>query len=198
MVEMLVATAIFATVMTIAVGALVTIIGENNRAQTIKSVIDNVTLAVDDMSRSLKEGTNYYCISGLPNELPTGSADVTCFAGNSDTGIMYLDPSTGTYTKYRFQSTAEITANGGATTTGNIQKTTGCNSNGLNCVGWQSITAPASSVNITNMYFAVYGDGGASMQPRVLITATGVIPATANNGTSTEFDIQTTASRRPR
>lgn len=187
LVEMLVAIAIFTTFMIVAIGALVSIISENDKAQTIKSVIDNVTLAVDSISRDVREGTNYSCLD---------SHDNLSVAPCSGVGLMYLDPTnqTGTpYVKYQFVTTAVA-----GTSTGNIQKITGCNAAGACGTNvWQSITAPTANVNISNMSFMINGDGTTG-QPRVFITADGFIAVAATNGQTTEFDIQTTASQRVR
>ena len=194
LVEMLVASAIFVVVMVAAVGALVTIINADNKAQSIKTVIDNVTSAVDDMARDIRSGTNYGCLyppnPGGNNSNSQWDTNPSDCAGGSN-AVEYSPNGNANETIYYQFTTNPAPGSGG----GNIQEE--CPTQ--NCPNipntWQSITAPISVTNITNMTFYVT-PGDATDQPRVLITATGLIPS--KNGASTEFDLQTTASQRSR
>lgn len=60
-VEMIVAVGIFAVVMVLAVGALLTIVAANKTAQAMKVVMNNVNYAVEDMVRTIRSGSNYSC-----------------------------------------------------------------------------------------------------------------------------------------
>jgi len=192
LVEMLVAIAIFMSVMVSAVGALISIIHANSKAQSIKTVIDNVTFAVDSISRNVRQGTNYSCLTDLNGSTQTpNDKDILMCSG---IGIIYTNPDS-TFTQYRFVNAASIASdiiNSSATTTGNIQRRN-CDSNG--CTLWQSVTAPTSNINITSMAFTIYG-AGLTQQPRVLITTDGFIMS--GGATTTEFYLQTTASERIR
>ena len=66
LIEMMVAVALFATVMMLAVGALMSVVGASRRSQAVQSVIDNLDFALDDMSRTVRTGTDYFCGSGTP------------------------------------------------------------------------------------------------------------------------------------
>jgi prepilin-type N-terminal cleavage/methylation domain-containing protein len=70
-VEMLVAVAIFSIVMLIAVGALLTMIDANRKAQALNSVMNNLNLAIESMSREIRVGTNYNC--GGTGDCPLGN-----------------------------------------------------------------------------------------------------------------------------
>jgi prepilin-type N-terminal cleavage/methylation domain-containing protein len=190
LVEMLVSVAIFLSVMIIAVGSLISIINANRKSQGIKSVVDNVTFAIESISRDTRNGTNYKCLGS------NADADFNCSSGGPE--VSYLPSGGANLVHYRFKSL------GLAFGEGNIQKcietgaASGCDSNSSN---WQSMTAP--TVNITNMVFYVLGlgkPGGVGQtdgrQPRVIITAQGVI--TDKDGTQTSFNLQTTASERAR
>lgn len=183
LVEMLVASAIFTVFMVVAVGALMSIISANDRAQAIKTVIDNVTFAVDDMARNIRSGTNYEGSNDYGN---TWSCTT---AGCSE--IQSISGATTTY--YKFVQSSSLSTG----QQGNIQECIFPNPGDCSntSIYWQSLTAPTSTVSISNMTFYVFGDG-TNQQPRVLITVTGFIPN--KNGASTEFDIQTTASQRLR
>jgi hypothetical protein len=76
-----------------------------------------------------------------------------------------------------------------------------CNES-INSADWQSITAPTSTVNITNMTFYVLGTASSTdpiianrTQPRVIITIEGDVMS--KEGKSS-FMLQTSASERSR
>lgn len=62
--EMIVAIFIFSIVVTIASGAMLSMINANRKAQALKTVMNNVNLALDSMSRDIRFGTNYTLVSG--------------------------------------------------------------------------------------------------------------------------------------
>ena len=55
---MLVAVALFSVVMVIAMGAILTVIDANRKAQTLSSVMTNLNFAVESMTRSIKTGVD--------------------------------------------------------------------------------------------------------------------------------------------
>jgi prepilin-type N-terminal cleavage/methylation domain-containing protein len=61
LIEMMVSVALFAIVMLIGVGALLSLIDANRKAQAINSVMNNLNFAVESISRNLRVGTNYNC-----------------------------------------------------------------------------------------------------------------------------------------
>ncbi|MFA5764227.1 MAG: type II secretion system protein [archaeon] len=193
LVEMLVAIAVFMSIMVIAAGSIVNIINQNKKAQKVKSVIDNVTFALDSISREVRMGTEYRC---SVNEGVDFLDECDGSGGIYGKYFEYKNQSGASYVQYRFVSAPENVGDG------NIQQRT-CTSPHPNCSGtWQSITAPTSTVNITNMTFYVLGTGtedlpaGSKEQPRVIITAEGLV--VDKDGTETKFSLQTTVSQRVR
>ena len=63
LIEMIVSLALFSIVVTIAVGALLILIGSNSRLQSEQGVLSNLTFAIDGMTREIRTGKNYYCSS---------------------------------------------------------------------------------------------------------------------------------------
>ncbi|MAF59282.1 hypothetical protein CL631_00315 [bacterium] len=176
LVEMLISTALFAVVMLVSVGSLLSLVDANRRAQSLKSVINNLNFALENMSRNIRVGRTYHCHNSVN---PPGNLDEPKDCQNG--GILFAfeahDGDTGTASDqiiYRIKDNKmEKSANGGSTFTG--------------------ITA--EEVNITDMQF--YVDGTASNdeeQPLVVITISGTAGVTAAQQTS--FDIQTTVSQR--
>lgn len=75
LVEMIVAIFVFSVVMVVSTGALVSIIGANRKAQSVKSVMNNVAFSLDSMTRALRVGTDYDC--GVSSCASEGSESLT-------------------------------------------------------------------------------------------------------------------------
>lgn len=63
LIEIMVSLMIFSIVAFIAVGALLKIVDANRKSQTLKVTINNINFALESMSRELRVGTNYTCLS---------------------------------------------------------------------------------------------------------------------------------------
>lgn len=61
LVELLVALGLFAVAMTVAVGAVLSVVDANAKAQATQSVMNNLNIALDGMLRSVRMGTFYTC-----------------------------------------------------------------------------------------------------------------------------------------
>jgi len=57
----MVAVSIFALVMVVAIGAILSIVAANKKAQALNSVITNLNFALEGMMRDLRTGYNYDC-----------------------------------------------------------------------------------------------------------------------------------------
>lgn len=64
LVEILVALSIFALIATATTTALLAVIDANARTRTLRSAIDNMTIAMESMSRTIRLGTGYSSGSG--------------------------------------------------------------------------------------------------------------------------------------
>lgn len=64
LIEMIVSIAIFTIVALVAVGALLKIIDANKVSQSQQTVINSMDFTLESMSRELRTGSNYYCITG--------------------------------------------------------------------------------------------------------------------------------------
>ncbi|MDD5068137.1 MAG: type II secretion system protein [Candidatus Pacebacteria bacterium] len=63
LIEMMVAVSIFAIVMTISMAALLNIIALNKKSQAVKTIMNNLNFAMEEMSRDIRFGLNYECNS---------------------------------------------------------------------------------------------------------------------------------------
>ncbi len=81
LIELLVSTAVFTVVMVIALGALLSLSEANRKADLLNASINNVSFALDSMSRALRTGTNYHCTTGgtlaTPKDCGAGGASGT-------------------------------------------------------------------------------------------------------------------------
>ncbi len=66
LVEMMVATGIFVIVAMIVGGVFVTLTQASKKAQSIKTIVDNLNFAMDSMVINMKTGRNYSCLEGSP------------------------------------------------------------------------------------------------------------------------------------
>lgn len=72
LIELIIAVGLFAVVMTLATGAYLIVIGVNRRIQSTVIGIDNLSFALDTMTRDIRTGTNYNC--GGTGDCPSGAS----------------------------------------------------------------------------------------------------------------------------
>jgi prepilin-type N-terminal cleavage/methylation domain-containing protein len=176
LVEMMVAVALFAVVMTISVGSLLSLVNADKKAQALKSVMNNLNFALENMSRNMRVGTSYHCSTSAsvpadtttPNDCINGGV-LVAFEGHAG------DPADSSdQIIYRF-------------TSGRIEKS----ENG----GGSFIAITAPEVTINEMKFYVTGTtAGDTEQPRIVMTISG--SAGIKDATETSFNLQTTISQR--
>src|SRR3989338_9484397 len=82
LIEMIVSIALFAVVMTVAVGALLSLTGANKKAQALQSVMNNLNISVDSMVRNIRMGRDYECVGGTSTGTDTDTAD--CPSGRTE------------------------------------------------------------------------------------------------------------------
>lgn len=74
---MIVSLGVFAVVVTITTGALITLIAANQRFQKEQNTTTNLAFALDSMSREIRTGFNYYCASGAGSPFTGAHEDVS-------------------------------------------------------------------------------------------------------------------------
>ncbi len=139
LVELLTAVSIFAVVMTISMGSILSIIDANRKSRNLKSVMTNLNLAIESMSKEMRFGTNYHCGS-------TGSLSQPYNCPSADYSMSFT-ASDGALITYRFNNHA-------------LEKNTASQ-------GFIPVTAP--EVVIDNMIFYTLGAGtDNTLQPKVM------------------------------
>jgi len=172
LIEMLVSVAIFTFVMLIATSAIFTIVAANKKAESLRSVMDNLNFALESMTRNIRTGSAYSCLSGGP----TGGVGIgNCTNGES--GFEFTsNQSNNAEIQYYLPSSGQ--------NSGQIMEVQGIGS---------AVPITASEIKISSLEFYLVGSGKDGLQPRVLMT---VIGAAGVGSTQTQFKIQTTLSQR--
>lgn len=192
LIELLVSTAVFTTVMVIALGALLSLSEANRKADLLNASINNVSFALDSMSRTLRTGTNYHCTSSgtlaTPKDCGAGGVSGT----TPGTYISFLDAE-GTRVTYRFDNAQDDTS-----LCGQKALPYGCIVRSINGGAFLPLTAP--DVVVENLSFYVTGAepkqaaSADTTQPKVtiLVRAHVVIKSTQKSW----FNLQTTVTQR--
>ncbi len=184
LVEIMVAMSIFAMVMLVAIGGLVVSSNSAKKARSLRTAMDNVNYAMENMSRSLRLGSGYSCVdSGTNISLSdlTSAQPSDCSGTTGGSGIIFTpanpDP----------VNPPNITAfqwNAGKIKKISVQNPT-------------AVDLTSDEVTIKDLKFFVKGTkdstAGDLTQPRVYIIMKGVVTI---NGEDTEFALQTLASQR--
>jgi prepilin-type N-terminal cleavage/methylation domain-containing protein len=187
--EMIVASSIFVIIMLVIVGALISLSNASRKARAVRLVTDNLSAAIDSMSRNIRMGTYYHCgcgTAGVPStsgdaNFPDGVRDCPmtdalgtggdqCFAFEGPRG----DPSISTdqFVYRLFNNRIQRSKDGGAT--------------------FIDLTAP--EINITDLHFFVYGTQLDQKQPLIIMLVRGTAAITPQ--TTTNFNIETTVEAR--
>ncbi len=169
LIELMVSVAIFAVIMTISLGAMLSITTAQRKAETLKSVIDNLHFALDGMSRSIRTGYNYNCGSASGGDCTSGG-----------TAFYFTDA----------QGRSVIYCRGSGTT---------CSASGTEILqsidGSAFSPLTASEAKIGNLSFYLVGSArGNAVQPRVTITASSTVQVSSTQTSS--FNMQTTVTQR--
>ena len=175
LIELLVAVTLFVIVMTVSVGTLLALVDANRKAQSLKSVINNLNFALETISRTIRTGDTYYCTTAQSIEsvnLPSGT--LSCATGNTAI-VLNNDANPTQRVAYRFIN-------------GRIERRIA-----MTGMGWIALTAP--EVAITDARFYVTGaEGGDGEQPLVTLAIHGETGFSVR--TDSSFQVQTTVAQR--
>jgi type II secretory pathway pseudopilin PulG len=190
LIETIISLALFIVVVTIGMGALLNASALYNKSKNMRSIMDSLSFTMEDMSRNLRTGTNYRCItaSGNSDFSPITTAEIPK-SGQSCWGIVFEPsggtPSSGDQWIYYIGTLSPDT-------TVRIYKS-------VDIGGAQRfVQMTPDEVTIDQSYgFSVLGaeppSTGDQQQPFVTIRLVGHI---LYNGVSTPFSLQTSVSQR--
>jgi prepilin-type N-terminal cleavage/methylation domain-containing protein len=89
LIEMLIAVSLFTVVVTISIGALLTIFDANKKARSARTVVDNLNISIENMTRIVRFGKNYHCGTGGALSSPVDCADNV--NGNTSMAVTFYD-----------------------------------------------------------------------------------------------------------
>lgn len=181
LVEMIVSLGLFVVVLSVSVGALLSMVSANRKTQSLRNAMDNLNLSMEEMARNITQGRTYHCganvfsypVAGIDNELNCPSGDNNFLAVEAHSG-------SSTYSGDQFVYKLEPT-------TKRLQKSDDSGQS------FSYVTAP--SIKIDHLTFYVSDqDAPNNEPPRVIITIGGT--AGDKEGTKTSFNIQTAVTQR--
>ncbi len=176
----MVATSIFIVVMLIALGSFVVASDSARKSHALSSTMDNVSFAMEAMTRSIRVGKDYTCVaSGSNLNLGYSVNNNDCTLGGTGGGALIFTSAGNTLGSH---DTAFQLAGSGPYTLQQCTLTQGC----------IDITAP--EVNVQTLKFFVDGSSvNDAKQPIVYITMQGTVTV---KGQANSFSVQTIAAQR--
>lgn len=179
LVEILVSLAVFAVIVTISTGSVLLIVDANRKAQSLSSIMNNLNIAMEGISRALMTGERYDCDLSSLNSYE----DCVAPSPNVSNGFRFVTQE-GDVVTYSLQQRA----NG----TGYIDKHVTESPNNSH-IGHYIVTA--SEVDVQGIQFYSVGvEEDDQIQPRVLIVIWG--EAGVTTAVKSRFNLQTTVSKR--
>ncbi len=170
LIELMVSVSIFVVVMTISMGSIIGVFDANRKSRSLKTVLNNLNIAVESVSKEMRYGTNYHCEGSAtgPNDPITSPQDCPYPGGNL---ISFLS-SDDVQITYRINGSS-------------IEKQVGSG-------GFIALTAP--EIIIDNLTFYTFGTTvGDTSQPKVIIKIDGHSGTTKGRS---DFTLQTLVSQR--
>ncbi len=184
LVEIMVATSIFMIIMLIAMGALISSSDTAKKAQALRIAMDNVNFAMESMTRSIRMGTDYYCVDagGIIPFGATTNRDCS-LSGSGGGALLFTPPLHPTPRDTAYKITPRLT--GGYDTNGTFS---------LQSCSPACVDLVAQNVDVQTLNFFVNGSSPTDkIQPSVYIIMKGVITI---KGEANAFAIQTMTSQR--
>lgn len=185
LIEMLVAVGLFSVVMLVAVAAILSIIGNNRKAQGINNVVNNLNFAIESMVRDMKTGYQYEC----DGTLPTSTSPSLCPNSTAPrTSIEFFSTLSGTPTPVQYSFEQSSIDGNGQYVAGRIVKTTGVNSSPVDLTS-------KSDVDIKGVEMYIHSPSpGTGSQPSIFLIIRGEANILENE--VTQFGLQTFISQR--
>lgn len=181
LIEIMVAMTIFSLVMVIGIGALFTSSASAKKSKSLNTVMDNLNFAMENMTRSLRLGSNYYCNRTIPISVAPNVYGEDCSNGGESISFMSADEDLEIDTTFKL---SDPDLNGRRS----IQKVF---SDGM-IPYTTNLTAP--EVDIEELKFFVKGtDINDQIQPSVYVIVKGKVTIKKE---ITNFAIQTLVSQR--
>lgn len=190
-IEVMIAMAIFTVLVTVGIGAVLEATSKHNRTKNIRSIMDNLSYVMEDMSRNIRLGTDIRCVTSTNESLTVYGQTVAidpadCFTSphTSSNKILFRGVN-GTNIAYAITPPAPLS---GTNPPNEIAKST---DGGLTFV---YTTPPEVTIDFDKSGFTVLGAlASDSIQPSVVIRLSGTV---RYKGVDSDFSLQTTVVPR--
>ena len=175
---------IFSIVAVVAAGSLLKIIDANKKAQSVKSVINNVSFALESMSRELRTGTLYYCSTDFDDIVSRSSlAGQDCSATPGT--LLQFRAGDGRLIAYRYNPTNK-----------SLEKAESSDATAQNLEAFIPVTS-VRNVVLDNVSFIVKGAVANDTNPaKAFILISGYVAPKPH--LRSDFTVQTTVAQRSR
>jgi len=177
LIEMLVAISIFAIVIIIAIGALLNLARASDRSQAVLTAINNLDFAMEQMSRTMRVGTKFFCSDGVH---PVSAQTRNCSYSQRKSAVSFTDQD-GRRLVYRLNPSTQA-----------LER------ENLSEVPKRTFAITAPEIKVERLSFAVLGSlPNDNMQPKISINikARTAIPELKDED-QVSFNLQTTISQR--
>ena len=171
-IETMIAVSLFLIVVVIGIGSLLNTTSLNRKSQDTRSIMDNLSFIMEDMSKNLRTGYDYHCSNSLSNL----STPLSCASGGGI--ISFKSSSDGSQWVYEILSD------------GTLQKSVSGGIAGTFVV----LTPPEIIIDPASGFLVTGAETGDNLQPFVTIKLIGTI--TSENNVVTPFSLQTSISQR--
>jgi len=195
MIEMMIATALFAIVMIIGTGAVINVNSTHKKTQTLRAVIDNLHFVTEDMARNMRIGANYRCPAGfLFTAYESGNLTQAPISGGDPQDCSF-SPSSSNLTL----AFDPVGADFSDTSNTSDQVVFAIDNNGVfksidGGANFLKVTPSGLTMDTTKSGFFVTGSGVDGIQPRVTVRFAGEVEY--RPGITSDFNLQTTVTQR--
>jgi Tfp pilus assembly protein PilW len=77
-IETMIAVSLFTVIVVLGIGSLLNANRLHQKSRDMRSILDNLSFIMDDMSRNIRTGSNYYCLAGAVSALPSPFVAQSC------------------------------------------------------------------------------------------------------------------------
>lgn len=177
LIEIMVSTSIFIVIMTMSMGSIYSVIDANRKSQSLRSIMDNLNITLESMTRVMRFGYTYHCdadqisnpvVLTLPSDCPDTINGASSISIYSSSGVNYI---------YKLENSRITRYIGGASTPDYLT---------------------GADVTVESLKFFVYGSAKYSglnfAQPLIVMVVKGYVGSKPT--VKSTFAIQTAVSQR--
>lgn len=191
LIEMLVATGLFLSVLTIVVGAIVSIQHAAKKARHVRIATDNLNMALESISRDIRTGTTIHCDRGVTPVTVSRNCPRSDANGNGGADSIALEAQGGNPDPILGAGDQHVYRLCG----GRIERSkTGDPGGAIACGAPPFVPITAREINVELLNFQVHGATVDQHQPFVRIMARGTIGVSSKERTT--FTVQTFVTPR--